>query len=77
MKLSGEKLLLTMASANDLDFICRIETDENLWYFEEYVESDKDVVREEYIQKIEEKENRTSYDFIVTIATDKNKKPMV
>ncbi|KPH72255.1 MULTISPECIES: GNAT family N-acetyltransferase [Bacillaceae] len=76
MKLSGEKLLLTMASANDLDFICRIETDENLWYFEEYVESDKDVVREEYIQKIEEKENRTSYDFIVTIATDKNKKPI-
>ncbi|RAL24225.1 GNAT family N-acetyltransferase [Thermoflavimicrobium daqui] len=76
MELSGEKILLSKISINDLDFICRIECNKNLWYFEEYVESDKNVVREEYIQKIEEKEKPTSYDFIVTIATDKSKTPI-
>ena len=76
VEISGENLLLSKISINDLDFISRIETDENLWYFEEYVESDKNVVYEEYMQKIEGKENQTSYDFIVTIATDKNKTPI-
>lgn len=76
MKLSGEELLLTMASINDLDFICRVEYDKNLWYFEEYVESDKNVVREEYIQKIEEKEKPSGYDFIVTVAKDKSRTPI-
>lgn len=76
MELYGENLLLSKISINDLDFICRIETDENLWYFEEYVESDKGVIHEEYIQKIEEKVNPISYDFVVTNTTDKNKTPI-
>ncbi|MED3575168.1 GNAT family protein [Cytobacillus praedii] len=76
IELAGANLLLSMVSIKDLDFVCRIECDRNLWYFEEYVESDKNVVREEYIQKIEEKEKPTSYDFIVTVASDKNKAPI-
>lgn len=73
MELSGKRLLLSKILIDDLDFICRIECDQNLWYFEEYVELNKEVVREEYIQKIENKEQPTSYDFIVTIHTDKTK----
>ncbi|MCJ7841462.1 GNAT family N-acetyltransferase [Lederbergia sp. NSJ-179] len=76
MEISGEKIWLSRVSINDLDFICRIECDENLWYFEEYVESDENVVREEYIQRMEEKEKPTSYDFIVTAAVDKKKTPI-
>ncbi|MBT2217393.1 GNAT family N-acetyltransferase [Virgibacillus dakarensis] len=75
MELFGERLLLSKISIDDLDFICRIECDENLWYFEEYVQSDEKVVREEYIHKIEEN-GKPSYDFIVTLAADESKTPI-
>ncbi|NRG46535.1 GNAT family N-acetyltransferase [Bacillus sp. CRN 9] len=75
MELVGEKIKLTKISINDLDFICRIECDKDLWYFEEYVYSDKNEVHEEYMNKIGE-ETPTSYDFIVTMNTDKSQTPI-
>ena len=76
MELSGEKVVLSTISINELDFICRIECDKNLWYFEEYVQSNENVVREQYLHKIEEKERVRSYDFIVTLAEDSSKTPI-
>ncbi|RST60242.1 N-acetyltransferase [Siminovitchia terrae] len=76
MELFGEHVLLQSASIDDLDFICRIETDKNLWYFEEYVESDKTIVYEEYIQKIKNEEDPKSYDFIVSAFAAKSKTPV-
>ncbi|EMA6343527.1 GNAT family protein [Bacillus cytotoxicus] len=76
MELFGKKVLLSKVASHDVDFICRIECDSNLWYFEEYVESDKNVIYEEYIRKIKDTEQPTSYDFIVSIVVDKNKIPI-
>ncbi|GIO02583.1 hypothetical protein J5TS2_32510 [Brevibacillus halotolerans] len=76
MKIVGEKLLLSSVSNKDLDFICRIECDQSLWYFEDYVESDDKIVRENYLRKIEESDEGSSYDFIVTIAGDQSNTPI-
>ncbi|MCM3341780.1 GNAT family N-acetyltransferase [Paenibacillus sp. MER TA 81-3] len=76
MEIFGEKLLLSRISVNDLDFICRLECDKNLWCFEEDVPSDEQVVREKYLHKINESDQTSSYDFIVSIATDKRKTPI-
>ncbi len=76
MELSGEQVLLSKISIDELDFICRIECDANLWYFEEYVQSNENVVREQYLHKIEGKERVRSYDFIVTLAEDSSKTPI-
>ena len=73
MEISGEKVSLTKITVNELDFICRIECDKNLWYFEEYVQSNEKVVREEYLHKIQEKDRVRSYDFIVTLVEDSSK----
>lgn len=79
MDIHGEKVILSQVSMKDLDFICRIECDQNLWFFEEYVESDEAVVRKDYTSKIEEMEESDepgSYDFLVTLASDTSKTPI-
>lgn len=75
MELLGDKLLLSKVSINDLDFICRIECDKSLWKFEEFVHSNEDVVREEYIGKIERRKEG-NYDFIVNLEVDGRKTPI-
>ena len=76
MELSGEKVSLTKISVNELDFICKIECDKSIWYFEEYVQSNENEVRKEYLHKIEEKERIRNYDFIVTIVEGVSKIPI-
>lgn len=75
MELLGDKLLLSRVSINDLDFICKRECDKSLWEFEEFVHSREDIVREEYIAKIEGKK-LGSYDFIVNLMVDGRKTPI-
>ncbi|MBH5318886.1 GNAT family N-acetyltransferase [Paenibacillus sp. GSMTC-2017] len=76
MILLGDRLVLTQITHNDLDFVCNVECDQNLWYYEDFVHSDLDVVRENYIEKIEEEGERSSYDFIVSIKGDDHKTPI-
>lgn len=76
MEIYGEKVMLSEISANDLDFICRIECDEDLWYFEESVESDEQVVREKYLHKISEDSQSNSLDFIVSLKVDDQMVPI-
>lgn len=49
MELSGDRLLLSKVSINDLDFICRVECDNSLWNYEELVQSNEDIVQERHI----------------------------
>ncbi|WP_242698180.1 GNAT family N-acetyltransferase [Bacillus sp. SD088] len=67
---------MSKVSMNDLDFICRIECDKSLWEFEEIVQSNEDVVREEYIDKIEKGGKAGNYDFIVNLAKNGRKIPI-
>lgn len=76
LELSSGNLLLTKITDNDLDFVCRIECDKELWYFEESVGSDQNVVRETYIQRLGETGKTSRYDFIVTLAEDNKKTPI-
>ncbi|GKU78150.1 GNAT family N-acetyltransferase [Paenibacillus sp. L3-i20] len=76
MILLGDRLLLTQITTDDLDFICRVECDQNLWYYEDFVHSDVNEVREEYMEKIEEEGERSSYDFIISLRDDKHNTPI-
>jgi [ribosomal protein S5]-alanine N-acetyltransferase len=62
MKINGERVSLSKITSDDLEFICDLECNNDIWFFEEYVESDKRVVREKYLEKIDSK---YSYDFII------------
>ncbi len=70
MDIRGEKVVLSPISTHDLEFLCRIECDERLWYFEEFVESDESIVREKYAQNIEQREEGSRFDFIVKVTGD-------
>lgn len=50
--LEGELVRLAPVDESHLDFICDVETDENLWKYEEYVEKDRNKIREKFIKHI-------------------------
>lgn len=75
LELWGDKLLLSRVSINDLDFICRIECNKDLWNYEEFIQSDEDIVRKEYINKIKKRKDG-NYDFIVNLVADGKKTPI-
>lgn len=76
MEIYGEHVILSRITNDDLDFICRIECDRDLWQFEESVPSDEQVVRSNYLDKINEGSETTSYDFIVRLVNDRNRTPI-
>lgn len=45
MKLQGERIELTLIAEQDLDFLCRMECDKELWHFEESVPSEEEARR--------------------------------
>ncbi|WP_044354498.1 hypothetical protein [Paenibacillus sp. E194] len=60
MKIDGKRVRLSRVTADDLDFICGLETNTGIWLYEEQVESDKEKVRNKYLEQM----NSTSqYDF--------------
>lgn len=62
MKIKGNRVSLSRVTSNDLEFISELECNNEIWFFEEYIESDKGVVKEKYLEKINSKH---SYDFII------------
>ncbi|PYY30972.1 GNAT family N-acetyltransferase [Paenibacillus illinoisensis] len=73
MKLDGKKIILSRVTSDDLDFICELECNKDIWFFEEYIEFDMNVVRKEYLQKMDTK---FSYDFIVKAIIEGAVKPV-
>lgn len=77
MDMYGQRVVLSTISHDDLDFLCQIECDAQLWYFEESVPSDVDAVREKFVKRIEassEKANR--FDFVITLQADGDRTPI-
>jgi hypothetical protein len=70
MELVSGSLFLSKISMDDLDFICRIECDEALWYYEESFEDDMNAVRKKYIQRIEDEGTGDNHDFIICLQED-------
>lgn len=62
MKIKGNRITLSSVTLNDLEFISELECNNEIWLYEEYVEADRNVVKEKYIDKIDSK---YSYDFII------------
>lgn len=71
MKLQGERIELTLIAEQDLDFLCRMECDKELWHFEESVPSEEEA-RENFLEKfaVNEDEEGASYDFVVRLTSD-------
>lgn len=76
MEIFGENVILSKITIHDLDFICGMECDRDLWHFEESVESDQQVVRSKYMARINEGGEATAYDFIVRLADDEMRQPI-
>jgi [ribosomal protein S5]-alanine N-acetyltransferase len=76
MEIYGDKVYLTKITTDDLDFICKLECDRNLWYFEEDEDKDEQSVREQYLEKINETDNPENYDFIIRLVGDDKQTPI-
>ncbi|TQR46276.1 GNAT family N-acetyltransferase [Paenibacillus popilliae] len=67
MKIDGDRVFLSRVTSDDLDFVCELETNTGIWLYEEQVESDKEKVRNKYLEQM----NSTSqYDFVITKEAD-------
>lgn len=73
MKIDGNRISLSRITYDDLDFICELECNKNIWFFEDYVESDKSIVKEKYIEKLD---SHFSYDFIIKKLGDEQEIPV-
>lgn len=67
MKLTSGNLFLKIISNKDLDFICQIECDRELWQYEESVETDLDTVWRKYSQRLADKAKPKRYDFLICL----------
>jgi len=75
MEMSEDKVRLSRITVDDLDFICDIECDSELWQYEEAVQSDREVVRQTYLEKIRNDDGH-HYDFIVYLEAEGIRKPI-
>lgn len=70
MRIYGEKVVLSQVTTSDLDFICQLECDEDLWYFEEPEEKREEDVRQDYLERMETSDEPSNYDFVITLLED-------
>lgn len=65
--LRGADIELIPVTKEHMDFICEEESDSQLWFYEESIESDKECIRKKFIQRIEE---NSVFDFIIQRKVD-------
>lgn len=65
--LKGQTIELVPVTKAHIDFICTVETDIDLWHYEEYVETDKERIRKKFTDRIEQNH---VFDFIVRRISD-------
>ncbi|REK74641.1 GNAT family N-acetyltransferase [Paenibacillus paeoniae] len=75
MDISGDKVQLFRVTVDDLDFLCDIECNSELWEYEETVESDREVVSQTFLDKINS-EDEHQYDFIVCLEAEGIRTPI-
>ncbi len=73
MNIIGKKVILTRAVESDIDFLCKVESDKDLWIYEESVKNNDDKLREQFLKQIN---GDTCHNFIVTIKDDDHKLPI-
>lgn len=67
MKLKGNRVTLSSVTKEDLDFLCELECNKDVWLYEEFVESDHNSVKSKYLEQMN---SNGHVDFIMTIETD-------
>ncbi|MEF3353870.1 GNAT family protein [Paenibacillus sp. GYB006] len=67
MKLKGNRVTLSSVTKEDLDFLCELECNKDVWLYEEFVENDHNVIKSKYLEQMN---SNTHVDFIMTIETD-------
>lgn len=73
LKIVGKNLSLDRVTPDDLEFICRLECSKDIWFYEEIIESDYNIVREKYMEKMN---SQHSYDFIVKKSSEEESIPI-
>ncbi|WIV21187.1 GNAT family protein [Paenibacillus polygoni] len=67
MKLKGNRVTLSSVTNEDLDFLCELECNEDVWLYEEFVENDHNIIKSKYLEQMN---SNTHVDFIMTIEAD-------
>ncbi|MDT8977695.1 GNAT family N-acetyltransferase [Paenibacillus sp. chi10] len=67
MKIDGDRVFLSRVTSDDLDFVCELETNNDIWLFEEQVESDKGTVRGKYLEQMK---STSQYNFVIKKEAD-------
>ncbi|MEG0308504.1 MAG: GNAT family protein [Clostridium sp.] len=65
--LEGKDIELVPVTKEHMDFICDEESNSELWGYEEYVETNKELIREKFTKRIEQTD---VFDFIVKRSSD-------
>ncbi len=65
--LKGKAIELVPVTKEHMDFICDEESNSELWCYEEYVETNKEHIRERFTKRIEESD---VFDFIIKRSSD-------
>jgi len=65
--LKGKAIELVPVTKEHMDFICDEESNSELWCYEEYVETNKELIRERFTKRIEESD---VFDFIIKGSSD-------
>ncbi|WP_334076641.1 GNAT family protein [Paenibacillus sanfengchensis] len=73
MILYGNRVNLSKVTVDDLDFISDLECNKKIWVYEESVESDREAVRENYLEKMD---SESYYDFLVTSEIEGKTEPI-
>lgn len=65
--LKGKNIELVPVTEEHMDFLCDEESNSELWCYEDYVETDKECIREKFTKRIGQK---TVFDFVVKRSSD-------
>lgn len=77
MELIGQQIRISSLTEQDMDFICKLECDADLWAFEETVETKEDDVKEKYRSHFPvEGETPYAYDFVIRRLNDSSETPI-
>lgn len=76
MYLTKGEIILTEITESDINFVCQIECDRDLWRYEESVPTDQLAVRKKYEERIKQKGKKDRFDFIITLQSDSTKTPI-
>lgn len=73
MRIQGEQVCLLKLTEKHLDFISGLECNQEVWAYEEFIETDHDQARDKYVSQMGSSHN---HDFVIVISADGESVPI-